>query len=308
MFKRSLSHLYKLAKSQVAEWLSGIETIICSTDGVLWQENKPIKGAVESFNAIKAKGKRSLIVTNSCCLTNSDLFQKVKDLGFDVKEQDVLSSAASVSNYLIERKFQKKVLVLGGEGICRDLKSAGFCSAVNHKRPHGDGRMDWVRSMVLDPDVGAVLVTREDGMETNQLLVACNYLQNPKVLFLATSTDAFQTLGNKRIPDAGTIAAAIEIIVQRKPTVLGKPNPRILGKLIESGGIKPDKTLMIGNSLKSDIVFANICGFQSLLVGCENGVLEEAEQIKKEGDEKKMNLVPDTFLASFGSFLEFLCT
>jgi len=96
--------------------------------------------------------------------------------------------------------------------------------------------------------VGAVLVARADGMETNQMLVACNYLQNPKVLFLTTSMDGFQTLGNTRVPDAGTVAAAIVVIVQRKPTVLGKPNPRILGKLLESGEIKPEKTLMIGNS------------------------------------------------------------
>jgi len=60
--------------------------------------------------------------------------------------------------------------------------------------------------------------------------------------------------------------------------------------------------------LKSDIAFASICGFQSLLVGCDNGAYDEAEKIKKEGDEKMMKFVPDTFLASFSSFMEFLCT
>jgi len=60
--------------------------------------------------------------------------------------------------------------------------------------------------------------------------------------------------------------------------------------------------------LKSDIAFASICGFQSLLVGCDNGAYDEAEKIKKEGDEKMMKFVPDTFLASFAPFMEFLCT
>ncbi|XP_016953012.1 chronophin [Drosophila biarmipes] len=308
MFKRSLSHLDKLPKTQVAEWLGGIDTVICGTDGVLWQENNPIKGSVEAFNTIQAKGKRSLIVTNACCLTHSELFQKAKCLGFKVKEQDILSSAGAVSNYLTDRKFKKKLLVLGGEGIRKDVQKAGFCAVANDQRPDDRNRLKWVQNLVLDPDVGAVLVARVDDMETNQMLVACNYLQNPKVLFLTTSTDGFQTLGKSRVPDAGTVTAAIEVIVHRKPTVLGKPNPRILGKLIESGDIKPEKTLMIGNSLKSDIVFANICGFQSLLVGCENGAFDEAEKVKKEGDEKMMKLVPDTFLASFAPFLDFLCT
>ncbi|XP_016928171.3 chronophin [Drosophila suzukii] len=308
MFKRSLSHLDKLPKSKVAEWLGGIDTVICSTDGVLWQENNSIKGSVEAFNTIKAKGKRSLIVTNACCLTNSELFQKAKCLGFNVKEQEVLNSAGAVSSYLTDRKFKKKLLVLCGDGIRKDLQKDGFCAMANDQRPDDRNRLEWVKNLVLDPDVGAVLVARADGMETNQMLVACNYLQNPKVLFLTTSMDGFQTLGNTRVPDAGTVAAAIEMIVQRKPTVLGKPNPRILGKLLESGEIKPEKTLMIGNSLKSDIAFASICGFQSLLVGCDNGAYDEAEKIKKERDEKMMKFVPDTFLASFAPFMEFLCT
>ncbi|XP_039482226.1 glycerol-3-phosphate phosphatase [Drosophila santomea] len=308
MFRRSLSHLDKLPKTKVAEWLAGIDTIICRTDGVLWQENTPIEGSVEVVNAINSKGKRCLIATNECCLTNKDLFQKAKCLGFNVKEQDILSSSGAISSYLSDRKFKKKVLVLGGDGIRKDLKEAGFCSVVNDLQPNDQKKIDFVRTLTLDPDVGAVLVARDDNMIANELLVACNYLQNPKVLFLTTCMDGFQLFGKKRIPDAGSLANAIEIIVQRKPTVLGKPNPRILGKLMESGEIKPEKTLVIGNSLKTDILFASICGFQSLLVGCESGAFEEAEKIKKDGNEKKMKLVPDAFLSSLAPFLEYLST
>uniref|UniRef100_A0A6P4FCN5 Glycerol-3-phosphate phosphatase n=1 Tax=Drosophila rhopaloa TaxID=1041015 RepID=A0A6P4FCN5_DRORH len=308
MFKRSLSHLDKLPKAQVAEWLGGIDTIICSSDGVLWQENDPIEGSVEAFNAIKAKGKRGLIATNDCSLTTSDLVQKAKCLGFQIQDQDMLSSAGSITSYLTDRKFKKKVLVLGGDGICKELQKEGFCSVVNNQRPDGRSRFNYAKTLVLDPDVGAVLVARDDAMEVNQLLVACNYLQNPKILFLATCTDGFLTFGKRRIPDAGTVAASIQVIVNRMPTVLGKPNPRMLGKLLESGEIKPERTLVIGNSLKADIGFANICGFHSLLVGQDNGALEQAEKIQKEEDEKKMKLVPDTFLSSLAPFLEYLCT
>jgi len=248
MLRRSLSHLDKLPKAKVAEWLAGIDTIICSTDGVLWQENTPIEGSVEAFNAIISKGKRCLIATNECCLTNKDLFQKAKCLGFNVKEQDIFSSSGAIASYLSDRKFKKKILVLGGDGIRKDLKEAGFCSVVNDLQPNDQKKIDFVRSLVLDPDVGAVLVARDDNMIANELLVACNYLQNPKVLFLTTCIDGFQPFGKKRIPDAGSLASAIEIIVQRKPIVLGKPNQRILGKLMKSGEIKPEKTLVIGNS------------------------------------------------------------
>ncbi|XP_017053721.1 chronophin [Drosophila ficusphila] len=308
MFKRSLSHLDKLPKSQVAEWLAGIDTIICSTDGVLWQENNPIEGSAEVINTIQAKGKRSLMISNDCSLTTSGLIEKAKCMGFELKEQDMLSSAGSISSYLTERNFKKKVFVLGGDGISKELKTAGFCSEVNSQRWDGQPKFDFLKSLELDPDVGAVLVSRGDTTDSHQLLVACNFLMNPKILFLATCTDGFLPFGERRIPDAGALAAAIEVIVKRKPTLLGKPNPRILGKLLESGEIKPEKTLMIGNSLKSDILFADICGFQSLLVGKDNGAVEQAEKIKEEGDEKKMKCVPDTYLPSLEPFLEFLNT
>lgn len=247
MLKQSCSLLDKLPKQQVAQWLAGIETVIFGTDGVLWQEYKPIEGSVETFNAMKAKGRRSLIVTNDSNLMTSDLTKKAQSLGFQIGEADVLSPAGSISSYLTDRKFNKKVLVLGGEGICRELKKAGFCTMIDQQK-QGKSKADFVRSMELDPYVGAVLVARNDCLHMNELIVACNYLTNPKVLFLTTGSDGFSTLGKHRIPDAGTVSAAIEVIVNRKPLVLGKPNPRVMGKLLESGKIKPENTLVIGNS------------------------------------------------------------
>lgn len=55
------------------------------------------------------------------------------------------------------------------------------------------------------------------------------------------------------------------------------------------------------------MVFASLCGFQSLLVG-DNKAFEEAQKIKKEGNEKKMKLVPDVGLSSLAPLLELLCS
>ncbi|XP_020806248.1 phosphoglycolate phosphatase 2 [Drosophila serrata] len=304
MFKRSCSLLDKLSKQQVAEWLGGIQTVIFGTDGVLWHEYEPIEGSVDVFNAVRAKGKRCLIVTNDSILTNANLTQKAAGMGYQVREQDVLNSAGSISSYLIDRKFEKKVLVMGGSGICRDLRNAGFCTIVSNQNAEGKCWVEFVSTLELDPDVGAVVVARDDAMDTNGMIVACNYLQNPKVLFLTTGRDGSIAFGKQRIPDAATVAAAIQVIVNRKPVVLGKPHPRIMGKLLESGEIEPEKTLVIGNSLKEDMAFASICGFQSLLVADEKA-LKEAQRIKEEGNENKIKLVPDLYLSSLAHFMSF---
>ncbi|KAH8258040.1 hypothetical protein KR038_005067, partial [Drosophila bunnanda] len=307
MFKRSCSLLDKLPKQQIAEWLGGIQTVIFGTDGVLWQEYEPIKGSVDVFNAVKAKGKRCLIVTNDSVLARANLTQKATGLGFQVGEQDVLNSAGSISSYLTDRKFDKKVLVMGASGICEDLKKAGFGTMVSHLNADGKSWVEFVATLELDPNVGAVVVARDDAMDTKGLIVACNYLQNPRVLFLTTGRDGSIPFGKQRIPDAGTVAAAVQVIVNRKPVVLGKPHPRMMGKLLESGEIEPAKTVVIGNSLKADIAFASICGFQSILVA-DDKALKEAQRIKGEGVEKRMNLVPDLYLSSLTSLHEVLGT
>ncbi|KAH8252917.1 hypothetical protein KR032_002690, partial [Drosophila birchii] len=307
MFKRSCSLLDKLPKQKVAEWLNGIQTVIFGTDGVLWQEYEPIAGSVDTFNAVRAKGKRCLIVTNDSILSTANLTKKAVSLGFQVGDQDVLNSAGSISGYLNDKNFEKKVLVMGSSGICRDLRKAGFCTMVNNHSSEGMSWVEFVSTLEIDPDVGAVVVARDDGMDPNGMIVACNYLLNPKVLFLTTGGDGSIPFDKYRIPDAGTVAAAIQVIVNRKPKVLGKPHPRIMGKLLDSGEIEPEKTLVIGNSLKSDIALASICGFQSLLVA-DNKTLEEAQKMKETGNEKNMKFVPDLYVCSLDPLHTILCT
>ncbi|KAH8290806.1 hypothetical protein KR054_006042, partial [Drosophila jambulina] len=307
MFKGSCSLLDKLPKKQVAKWLAGIQTVIFGTDGLLWQEYEPIEGSVNVFNAVKEKGKRCLMVTNDSILSKANLTKKAASLGFQVEEQDVFNAAGSISSYLTGKKFAKKVLVMGGEGICKDLTEAGLCTTVSRPNLDGMSLVEFVARLELDPNVGAVVVARDDAMAMENMIVACNYLLNPRVHFLSTGSEGFLPFGEHRIPDVGTVAAAIQIIVNRKPVVLGKPEPRIISKLLESGEIEPEKTLVIGNSLKTDMVFANLCGFQSLLVA-DDKALEEAQKIKEEECEEKENLVPDLYLSCLPLLYEALCT
>lgn len=295
-----------MPKVEVAKWLAKIDTVVFGTDDVLWKGNEPVDHAVEAFNLMKMKGKRTLIVSNNTILHSSELLKKAKKLGFNVEKEEVLTSGGLVVKYLKERGIEGKVLVCGSKGLELEVQDAGFNTDIENRDPEGNNALEHAMNTIKDPEVRVVLVGQDEQMDSRKMIVACNYLLNTEILFLATGMDNFANAGEYRIPDAYCMVQAIESVNHRKPIILGKPNPQILGDLASE--LKPESTLVIGNSLKSDILFANLCKFQSLLIGCENGKLTKIFKIIKEKDESKMDLVPDTFLSTLSPILGFMCT
>ncbi|KAI8038979.1 hypothetical protein M5D96_007689 [Drosophila gunungcola] len=283
---QTCSDLTKLPKQRVRQWLSSFESVICDADGVLWHFAKDIEGAVETFNHLKSTGRNTFIVTNNSETSRKDV----------IEEESVLTSSYSCANFLATKKFQKKAFVMGEYGIHYELENLGICSAKvseTLERPIHE----FVADLKLDPDVGAVVVVR-----------AGTYLLNPSILFLGTCLDAAYPIGNNRvIVGAAATLAAVKAFTGRKPLVLGKPNPWMAAPLLHSGVIKPETTLMVGDTLETDIRFSANCKFQSLMVGSGVNSLKDVQKIVEEGDPKKMDLVPDTYLPSLGHLLEFLC-
>ncbi|KAH8269633.1 hypothetical protein KR018_010957 [Drosophila ironensis] len=307
MFKRSCSLLGSQPMVDVAKWLSGIETVIFGTEGLLWKEKKRMESALEVFNLIKSKGKRILIVSNETNLSRLQMLAKIKCMGFKIDEKDVLSPEDAIVGYLKDQDFKKKVLVCGSEPLVEKMSAAGFCTEIDNPVPEGELALDITRNVKIDKAVGAVLLGQDFDLGSKKMILACNYLLNPDIIYLATTANRYVECGKYRLIDAGTLMDAMYTIVVRKPKILGKPNPRILGNLLKSGEIKPEKTLVVGKSLKSDILFANVCGFHSLLIGCEDGKLKRIKKFMKENKEDTNRLIPDTFLFTLAPFQDILC-
>ncbi|XP_026849942.1 pyridoxal phosphate phosphatase-like [Drosophila persimilis] len=91
------------------------------------------------------------------------------------------------------------------------------------------------------------------------------------------------------------------------PLILGKPNPLMVEQLLQCGVLKRESTLMVGDTLYTDILFASNCGFQSLFVGTGVSILKEVRQICNDEGHSKVDMIPDTYLPSLGHLREFLC-
>lgn len=88
----------------------------------------------------------------------------------------------------------------------------------------------------------------------------------------------------------GSYLNLLEEITKRKATVLGKPGLQLGVFLKQKYAIQdPKKVLFIGDSLETDIKFAQDCNFQTLLVLTGATKLSDLQQT----DNPKSTVLPD---------------
>ena len=98
-------------------------------------------------------------------------------------------------------------------------------------------------------------------------LITVSRLFNQGVDLLATHCDNFCPSLDGPIPDVGAMLAMIEKTSGVTPKkIFGKPSPEMLFDACTFRGVEPDRTVMIGDRLYTDIRMAERAGIDSILV------------------------------------------
>ncbi|KAH8327585.1 hypothetical protein KR074_002115 [Drosophila pseudoananassae] len=307
MFKKSCTDLTKIPKEEVLKWVKNIQTIICDADGVLWHFTKAIKGAPEVFKRVTETGRQLYIVTNNSAMPSERCAKRAQELGFTIDEDHCKTAASSIANFLKNKGFRKKAFVMGEMGLHAELEKVGI-THIEVDEKLEKPMHEFAKELELDPDVGAVVIGRDERFNMARLIRAAAYLKKPDVIVLGSSMDASYPFDGhtKVIVGASAMMTSVKALSGRQPLILGKPNPWILHPLLECGVIKPETTLMVGDTMTADMTFAHNCGFNSLLVGTGVHSLQDAQKMKDSKDKSKQCFVPDVYLPSFGHLLEFL--
>uniref|UniRef100_A0A6P4FWS4 Glycerol-3-phosphate phosphatase-like isoform X2 n=1 Tax=Drosophila rhopaloa TaxID=1041015 RepID=A0A6P4FWS4_DRORH len=297
-----------LNKYSIQQWLKTIDTIIYDGDGVVWKHDEVLEKAPETFNALRAMGKEAYICSNNSAISVAGICRKAQEMGFLVAKNEILSSGQTLARFMKEKKFKKKVYVVGGQGIIDELKLVGIESLpLDHPSLQGFSMMEHVPTIFLDPHVGAVVVGNDKDFNMIKLTKACCYLKDPDVMFVATNRDmAIPAAPGRLVPRAGVMVSAIQAASQRMPFTCGKPNPYMCIDLMRQGVIQPERTLIIGDTMYTDILFGYNCGFQTLLVG--TGVHSYQDAIEAQASKVPLlyQQVPDLYVPRLSNLLPFL--
>jgi 4-nitrophenyl phosphatase len=229
-----------------------LQNFIFDLDGVIWRGHTPIAGAVESVNQLRVSGKRCFYCTNNSRLTQSQFADRLRDIGLQLEDEDVISSAWATARYLeteMARGFS--VFVVGEDGLRSALRSVGarVFSALE------------AENEVADCVVAGI--DREFNYEKMRLAQR-QILRGAR--FIATNRDATFPVEEGVVPGSGSIIAGIATASGTEPFTIGKPAPLMLQLCVEKFGLVPEQTAMIGDRLDTDIACAHRAGLPAILV------------------------------------------
>jgi len=231
-------------------------------DGVIYRENHLIPGAAKFVGTLLAQSIPFLFLTNNSAPTPEDLAVRLRHLGIEgVSARHFYTSALNNADFLSETHPNCTAFVLG-EG--------GLLAALHERKIANDG---------INP---SYVIVGEGAVSTDKLTKAHECIERGARL-LATNPDNWCPVSSdKTRPGAGAATAYLEASTGEHAYYLGKPNgymfQRARKRLIENSLITPNETVMIGDTMETDIRGAFETGLHSFLVLTGSTALEEVRR------------------------------
>jgi HAD superfamily hydrolase (TIGR01450 family) len=217
-------------------------------DGTLLYHDHAVPGAAEALQALKARGKHVLAVTNNSSLSRHELAERFREFGLPLEDHEVFSALVATAQLVAHEQPGARVHVFGNPGVAAELERRGL-------------------SLTDDLDADYVVVGNHRGISYDKLTVAMRALLNG-ARFVAINVDrTYVGEDGGLVPGAGVFVAALERAVSRPPdVVVGKPSVTLLHEAAESIGQLPEACLYVGDNPEADIVGAHAAGMDAALV------------------------------------------
>ncbi|WP_049925106.1 HAD-IIA family hydrolase [Halopiger goleimassiliensis] len=224
------------------------EAVILDVDGTILRGDELLPDTPAGFRALEAAGCERLLFSNNPTRDGTHYREKLAPHGIDVDPESVLTSASVSAAYLSATHSGEPVFLVGEDRLEAILEAAGV-------------------DLTDDPAAAEVVlgsVTTE--FSYSMLRDALRALEGD-VPFYGTDPDTTIPVDDGRIPGSGAILAAMEAVADREPdAILGKPSSVAAETAIDRLEAPPDRTLVVGDRLNTDIALGNRAGMDTAVV------------------------------------------
>lgn len=260
----------KVCSANSASLIDKYDTFLFDCDGVLWLSEDAIDGATEVIKHLLDKGKKVLFVTNNSSKSRGAYLEKFVTLGFgDIHIESIWPTCYSAAMLLfhdLNIPVGSKVWVLGDTGIEQELKNQGYIPVGGTSPQLNDAFLPDHPALIVDPEVKAVVVGSTKSLNYLKICLTLQYLVK-NLPFVGTNIDRTYPAKNGMIfPAGGSVVENLLFTSNREYINAGKPLTRFLDLIVESHELDRNRTLMIGDTLYTDIKFGNDGGVDTLLV------------------------------------------
>ncbi|CAM2736309.1 HAD family hydrolase [Mycobacterium intermedium] len=220
------------------------DCLLIDLDGTVFRGRRPTDGAVEVLDEVQS---RKLFVTNNASRSADEVADHLRELGFAVTADDVVTSAQSAARLLADRVPPgSKVLIVGTDALAGEISAVGLQPV----RKYDDDPVAVVQglSMTLGwPDLAEAALAIRAG-----------------ALWVAANVDPTLPTERGLLPGNGSLVAALRAATGAEPEVAGKPAPQLMNDAVGRGDFRAP--LVVGDRLDTDIEGANNAGLPSLMV------------------------------------------
>lgn len=262
-------------ETSIPGWIDEIDAFVLDMDGVLYRGNQMIPEVPAFLESLEAAGISVMMATNNATATPEDYERKLEKMGIAVSGDQVVTSALATGDYLRDHyPTGSRAYVVGMTA----LREAVF----------GDGHFVEATS-----DVDVVVSGADFELRYESLKIACLCIRGGAD-YVATNADSTFPSEEGLIPGAGAIVAALVASGGKDPVVVGKPSPVMVETCIARLGTTPERTVMLGDRLDTDILAGQRAGARTILVTTGISSIEDVANTGIEPDVIVPTLSPLT--------------
>ena len=226
-------------------------------DGTVTLGDALLPTAGETITRLRAAGRRTLFLSNNPSRTAADYAARLTRLGLPTPAGDVVNSSLVMVDFLKRQMPGARLFVVGEASLCGELAAAGFELADEAA------------------GVDAVIASFDRTFTYRKLQIAFDAIRGG-ARFFATNGDRYCPTPDGGQPDAAAMIAAIEAATNTQvEAVVGKPSPIMAEAALARLGLPPERCLMTGDRLETDVLFGLNAGMAAALT--LTGTTSEAE-------------------------------
>ena len=221
-------------------------------DGTVTLGDALLPTAGETIARLRDLGRRTLFLSNNPTRTAVEFAARLSRLGLPTPPEEVINSSAVMAGFLRRQMPGARLFVVGEASLGAELAAAGFelageAAGVDARR------------------VAAVIASFDRTFTYRKLQIAFDAIRGG-ARFFATNGDRFCPTPDGGQPDAAAVIAAIEACTNtRVEVVVGKPSPIMAEAALARLGLPPERCLMVGDRLETDVLLGLNAGMAAAL-------------------------------------------
>jgi 5'-nucleotidase len=232
--------------------LDDVRGFVFDVDGSLVHRDasfraRPLPGAVEVLEAIRASGRPLVLFTNGSHIGPEAFAAGLRDDGLPVADDELLTPVCSALTYIARRHPGEPAIVFGSDATRSRMAAAGV-------------------PLVETEAARVVFVAHVESVDLDVMEVAARAVMDGAKLLTANYQRGFWGANGIIFSRGAMVTAGIARVTGARPIVVGKPSRAAVDEISTRLGVPSEAVAVIGDDIGMDIALGHLGGSKTILV------------------------------------------